>query len=345
MHKKILKWVLWWVVLSVGMLAFPDEAGRSEAIPPWYETVPDDLISQRLMDKTVEIFEGLEKTEDPADEKEKEEEKESKEEEVVSNKLRIISQALEGDERHAAWIDGIVDDKEEYKERLCSVFSDICRFTNIDETHSIENIVRYKGGIIYLIQNFEDYLQAGYSVINTMNTLRIQNDDGRRWFAGHSTVQINTKEIDWYQEFLEVLTHEIGHIVDLWVLEGDSPEKHSDFTEFGEEVFSVDSPSIDYYSISWQSENTRSPGSSRLEFVGGYAMTNPFEDFAESVNMYLNHYWVFREMAQTNYELEQKFQFMDNIFQWNYINYDQENKEKIQENPERRPRDTTTMHR
>jgi len=73
-------------------------------------------------------------------------------------------------------------------------------------------------------------------------------------------------------------------------------------------------------------------------------MNDPFEDFAESINMYLNHYTLFQKMAQNDTTLHQKFVFISKIFNENYIFSDNSNLEKLQENSKRRPWDSTKIN-
>ncbi|MDR0283164.1 MAG: hypothetical protein LBI53_08015 [Candidatus Peribacteria bacterium] len=58
-------------------------------------------------------------------------------------------------------------------------------------------------------------------------------------------------------EYFQVLTHELGHIMDLGALQGVSRLKNAWFTEFGQVVFAVDDPSLEYYRYSRTSEKIR----------------------------------------------------------------------------------------
>jgi hypothetical protein len=48
-------------------------------------------------------------------------------------------------------------------------------------------------------------------------------------------------------------------------------------------------------------------------------MTNPFEDFAECFNLYMNHNAYFRSIAQNNIILTQKYNFIANILGGSYL--------------------------
>lgn len=70
-------------------------------------------------------------------------------------------------------------------------------------------------------------------------------------------------------------------------------------------------------------------------------MNDPFEDFAESMNMYLNHYNVFAVLANSNSELKKKFTFMQELFHKKYLKADIATASVMKDNLETRPRDTT----
>jgi hypothetical protein len=72
-------------------------------------------------------------------------------------------------------------------------------------------------------------------------------------------------------------------------------------------------------------------------------MTDPFEDFAECFNLYLNHNILFREMAKTNSTLTRKYNFIAIIIDGKYMASNDTEIEKIENNTTRRPRDTTKI--
>jgi hypothetical protein len=161
-----------------------------------------------------------------------------------------------------------------------------------------------------------------------------------RWYATHNTLTINYGNMT-YQEFVQILTHELWHIIDLWIIEGNSSIKDKRFTEFEEAVFSEDDKSIGYYALSWNSENNRKKESKKIDFCSIYGMTNPFEDFAECIQIYLNHHAYFINIKESSNILEKKYEFIKRLF-WNqyiYDNYTSNNKNNIEE----RYRDSTRM--
>ena len=68
--------------------------------------------------------------------------------------------------------------------------------------------------------------------------------------------------------------------------------------------------SRDFYAISWADTTIKRKGQTMNNFVSGYAMTNKYEDFAESLNMFVFHNKEFSLRASKNIILEQKYNFM-----------------------------------
>ena len=48
-------------------------------------------------------------------------------------------------------------------------------------------------------------------------------------------------------------------------------------------------------------------------------MSDPFEDFAECHNLYLNHNAIFKVWAQNNIALKQKYNFFANLYGGKYL--------------------------
>lgn len=115
-------------------------------------------------------------------------------------------------------------------------------------------------------------------------------------------------------EYWGVLTHEFGHIIDLGVLQGLSKHKDTKYTEFGKIKFSIDDPSLEYYRYCREGENIRKSEVKKSDFCSGYGMTNPFEDFAECHNLYLNNKQLFRKMAMESIIMRNKYNYFANLF-------------------------------
>ena len=133
-----------------------------------------------------------------------------------------------------------------------------------------------------------------------------------RGLGGRSIIILRAVNID-PQEFTAVMVHEIGHNVDLGYLNELDKTKRSEFMDGKKPVYEGD-PSLDFYRISWEDDKTRKKTASNLDFVSGYAMTDPFEDFAETYVYYILHNKDFKSKTQTSEQLLKKYQFMKNIF-------------------------------
>lgn len=95
-------------------------------------------------------------------------------------------------------------------------------------------------------------------------------------------------------ESIKVFWHELGHVIDLQFLK--------------EGTLSSD-PSELFYNISWIDYKTKKKGMALQDFVSGYAMTNKYEDFAESWTMFLFHNETFKARALKNPILQKKYDF------------------------------------
>lgn len=94
-------------------------------------------------------------------------------------------------------------------------------------------------------------------------------------------------------EFLSVYIHELGHFIDIYILEKDV----------------IWDDSNNFYDISWKSVKTLKSWSRWEDFVSGYAMTNKYEDFAESFTYYILHNKAFLKKAEKNQKIAEKYRF------------------------------------
>jgi hypothetical protein len=110
-------------------------------------------------------------------------------------------------------------------------------------------------------------------------------------------------------ETVAVLIHEIGHVVDLGMMNGES--EPSEFMD-GDYPVRQDDLSLAFYRISWENDTTLKTGTDAMDFVSGYAMSDPFEDFAESYVYYVLHQHEFREKTRSSNQLLRKYTFLQN---------------------------------
>ncbi|MFH0820266.1 MAG: putative zinc-binding metallopeptidase [Candidatus Peregrinibacteria bacterium] len=110
-------------------------------------------------------------------------------------------------------------------------------------------------------------------------------------------------------ELIGVLVHELGHNVDLIALDSAKAAMASGFKDGATLVYLGDL-SLDFYRISWMDEQTLKKTMGNLDFVSGYAMTDPFEDFAETYAYYVLHNQDFKAKVSTSAPLYAKYRFM-----------------------------------
>ena len=97
-------------------------------------------------------------------------------------------------------------------------------------------------------------------------------------------------------ESVKVFTHELGHVVDL---------------QFLKKTLLKKDPSDHFYAISWNAPSEKKKGMDVDDFVSGYALSNEYEDFAETFAFYVFHNDVFRSRASENPILARKYDFFE----------------------------------
>lgn len=233
---------------------------------------------------------------------------------LVDNELSALLWQIRSPEEHSAASISEQTAKQKYAE-LCSVYSTHCLSTRREWSYDRTQKYLYQWLSIVLMQQIDKRLSSNKKTQDILSELKIyQNDEERRWSAGHTNIKINSKKIPTNREYREVLTHELWHIIDLGVLQWSSYTKNRSFTEFGKVMRSKDDPSIPFYQISRISESTRKAEASYKDFVSWYAMKWIYEDFAETKNLWFNHNLLFQELAKENSILEKKYSFFKNLY-------------------------------
>lgn len=144
--------------------------------------------------------------------------------------------------------------------------------------------------------------------------------NGRRGLGGNSTIILRCQNIG-DRELVSVLVHELAHIHDSSVLAGSFFAGNSSFMDGSAPIY-LDDPSLEFYQLSFLDEFTLKPGAAEEDFVTGYAMTDPFEDFAETYNFYLLQGRTFRALSEQNEILQSKYLFMrDRVFAGQEFDY------------------------
>jgi len=242
---------------------------------------------------------------------------------------------------------GLVWESNEYKmkfQKICISNMSVCSKIKFEWEYTYKDKYMYLATAIYVINKISANIQLWRDIVKQLDELTINNEIWkRRWFATWDKVVINLWTVSSYSEYFELLWHELWHIVDLWVVRWFSHTKSSVYTEFGRKVFEKDDPSLWFYALSWQSEKVRKSDAVKDDFCSGYGMTDPFEDFAECHNLYLNHNAIFKKMATKNNNMRKKYNFMANLYGWKYLFNASEDLKKIKYNESWRPWDTTRM--
>ena len=96
-------------------------------------------------------------------------------------------------------------------------------------------------------------------------------------------------------EALKVFTHEMGHVIDIYKLMPTTLRAD---------------PSDGFYRLSWIDYHTKKPDMKITDFVSGYALTNQYEDFAETFAFYIFHNSVFQSRAAGSNTLQAKYDFI-----------------------------------
>jgi hypothetical protein len=170
----------------------------------------------------------------------------------------------------------------------------ILRYTSKDKAQSKIHIIQN------VMKEFEDF-----DFISSIRTIVITGESlERRGYAGEDIIVIKDNISD--QEFRNVFIHEMAHTIDLGFLNTPSENK-SPFKDNGKFISHLDK-STSFYGICWKNEEQSK--CQRDDFISGYAMTNIFEDFAESFLFYVNYHDTFISMAEKNPLLRAKYQFL-----------------------------------
>jgi hypothetical protein len=220
----------------------------------------------------------------------------------------------------------------------------VCDKIVLNGEYSIYDKYTYSKAIIRLVDFIGQYGSQKIPIKDVITKVEVNKETGkRRGYATRDTIIMNLGAVRSKTEYAELLTHEMGHIVDLGYIQGNSNKKEKNYTEFGKSVFAINDPSLFFYKISRNSETIRKAETKKKDFCSGYGMSDPFEDFAECFNLYLNHNILFREMAKNNFILKQKYNFIAAIIKGKYIASNTSELNLIKGNTTRRPRDTTKI--
>lgn len=131
-----------------------------------------------------------------------------------------------------------------------------------------------------------------------------------RGLGGESTIIVTGNVPD--REFMALIIHECGHVVDLGGLQGKDQTRRTAFFDGTTQIYGDDA-SVAFYQISWLTPTVKKTNAKENDFVSGYAMTDPFEDFSETFAYYALQQKEFAKLAKTNPVLRAKYNFMAKV--------------------------------
>lgn len=134
------------------------------------------------------------------------------------------------------------------------------------------------------------------------------NPSAHRGLGGNNLIILRGVGMD-TKELIGVLVHETAHNVDYDYLIAKKEEEKSEFKDGSQPLYITD-PSVDFYRISWGDDTTLKKTANNLDFVSGYAMTDPFEDFAETYTYYVLHNEDFKALTASSPDIYAKYRFM-----------------------------------
>lgn len=222
---------------------------------------------------------------------------------------------------HEAWDAPVNDDFWLVKlDGTCEKYRVYCNKVTYEWVWSNKDKYMYTAIAVFFMASIDNKLQREENLASTMQLLTLrQREDKARGYASRTKLYLHLPMMKTMEEFAGVLVHELGHIIDVWVINGSGKELDQKFTEFGKPAFYKNDFSLGFYELSRQSEKVRKKTAGELSFCSGYWMSNVFEDFAECFKLYLFNHNYFFSLAQSDPILYKKYQYIANLFDGDYI--------------------------
>ena len=153
----------------------------------------------------------------------------------------------------------------------------------------------FASDVLEYVNTLKTFLNSKYvsSKIENLSIELYQEREWVRWKMKDGRLKLYWLKEMWLVEYNSVSIHEFAHYVDLYFLE--------------KKVFT--DTSYYFYNISWESIKVLKPGLEQKDFVSGYAMTNKYEDFAESFTYFVLHNDDFLEKSKQSDILKAKYDF------------------------------------
>lgn len=149
-------------------------------------------------------------------------------------------------------------------------------------------------------ENLLSFIDSKYlnSITDSIKVLLYEEKFEVRWRMKNKQVKLYWILNMPQAEFISVWIHEFAHFIDLYFLK---------------KIITIDLSDI-FYNVSWESVKVLKAWAEQKDFVSGYAITNQYEDFAESFTYYVLHNDDFLEKTKNSSLLKQKYDFF-----WKYL--------------------------
>ena len=204
--------------------------------------------------------------------------------------------------RERSWVEDISDDDIPLKQDTTDTHTDDSSSDGEREDISYEVFVfpaefytELQGG--NLLTALESFVSLPF-IQASISDLRVQlhaEDTHTRWRMFRKNIYLYSLWRIPEEEAFSVFVHEFWHYYDIHTL---VPTRFWNMSER-------------FYELSWQDIDVLRPWLSTSDFVSGYAMTNMYEDFAESYTYYVLHNASFREKKSQSPILRQKYDFFE----------------------------------
>ncbi len=144
------------------------------------------------------------------------------------------------------------------------------------------------------------------NIFNTIFDLRVNfywESKDRRWKMKNKTIKIYNPIKIWEAETQNIFIHEFAHYLDLYFFD----------------LKNWKDISYKFYQISWDDTKIIKAGQNNKDFVSGYAMTNKYEDFAESFTYFVIANKDFLQKTKFSKVLKQKYNFFSSYLFKNWF--------------------------
>ena len=199
---------------------------------------------------------------------------------------------------------------------LCQTYATLCGKETLKGTISNPDRLLITATFIWLVTHIDNAVTTSRKIQSTLSSFVVTDGstepckDNARACANGQDLYINYKLVSSPRELISVIAHELGHVVDIGLVQGSASSMDPDFSINGDKI-ATDDPSLSYYRLGWT--NTTTSTNNTLDFCSSYGKSNPYEDFAECFNRYLTEHEFFVRATATSAILRQKYNYIDRL--------------------------------